>query len=342
MAQIVVAGHICLDIIPKFLGDAHLEPGRLIEVGEAELSTGGCVANVGLALNKLGVRVKLLGKLGDDPFGSIVVSLLNKAEPGMGESFVMRRGGVTSYSVVINPPNKDRTFLHMPGENNSFNAADVLPEALTGAEHFHFGYPPLMAKIFENEGTELEAIFRIAKAAGLSTSLDMSLPDPNSPSGRANWKLILKRVLPYVDFFFPSESEIEFMFGHSGNPEEYCVECLELGAGVVVIKCGERGIVAKTASHSRLLEVKTIDPTEWAERSESHGCFAVDVVGTTGAGDATISGFLRALLDGSRLTECLQAGCAVGACSVEAVDALTGIRTWEETQQRVANGWKTR
>jgi len=63
------------------------------------------------------------------------------------------------------------------------------------------------------------------------------------------------------------------------------------------------------------------------------------VIGTTGAGDATIAGFLAALLRDLPPDEAMNAALAVGACNVEAADALSGIRSWCETLQRINAGW---
>jgi sugar/nucleoside kinase (ribokinase family) len=66
----------------------------------------------------------------------------------------------------------------------------------------------------------------------------------------------------------------------------------------------------------------------------------VNVVGTTGSGDATIAGFISALLRDMCPEEAITAAVAVGACNVEAADALSGIRPWEETMRRVHGGWR--
>ena len=63
------------------------------------------------------------------------------------------------------------------------------------------------------------------------------------------------------------------------------------------------------------------------------------MVGTTGSGDATIAGFLSALLRDLSPEEAVTAAVAVGACNVEAADALSGLRTWDATWQRVRSGW---
>ena len=68
----VVAGHICLDVTPVFPPEASLSsirPGGITNVGPAEINTGGAVANTGLALRFFGADVRLMGKVGADPFG---------------------------------------------------------------------------------------------------------------------------------------------------------------------------------------------------------------------------------------------------------------------------------
>jgi sugar/nucleoside kinase (ribokinase family) len=112
---------------------------------------------------------------------------------------------------VISPPGSDRRFLHHPGANDDFSAQDVSEEALQDAHLFHFGYPPLMANMYSNGGRQLLELFQRAKSHGLTTSLDMAYPDPESAAGRADWRAILHNVLPYVDIFVPSLEEILYM-----------------------------------------------------------------------------------------------------------------------------------
>jgi sugar/nucleoside kinase (ribokinase family) len=66
----------------------------------------------------------------------------------------------------------------------------------------------------------------------------------------------------------------------------------------------------------------------------------VDVVGTTGSGDATIAGFLAALLRDVSPAQAMNIALAVGACNVEAADALSGIRLWGDTLRRITAGWR--
>src|SRR5450756_407654 len=81
MKRAVVAGHICLDIIPEIDHPFELTPGRLFEVGPPILGTGGAVSNTGVALHILGVPTTLMGKIGDDAFGDSVLAILRRYGP---------------------------------------------------------------------------------------------------------------------------------------------------------------------------------------------------------------------------------------------------------------------
>jgi sugar/nucleoside kinase (ribokinase family) len=316
--MIVVAGHLCLDIIPALTSDTEMRPGILVEAGKAQLSTGGAVSNVGISLHKLGAEVRLVGKVGDDAFGRIVLDILSSH--GLNGGATVDPVGDTSYTIVVSPPGHDRTFIHCPGTNDTYTAADVPDSALAGASHLHFGYPPLMAAMSADGGRELVSLFSRAKTRGLSTSLDMSLPDPSSAQGLVDWAGLLTTVLPFVDVFMPSEDELAYMLpGIGSEVPVLAAHCLKLGATTVVVKCGSLGVYG--VSSERI--------GHWQP------CFPAEVVGTTGSGDATIAGFLFARSIGLSFEKCLEAGCAVGACCVEVADAVSGIVSWVEVQKRV-------
>jgi sugar/nucleoside kinase (ribokinase family) len=185
--EVVVAGHICLDVIPMLHGPATIEPGGLIEIGPAALSAGGAVPNTGLALRRLGVPVRLMGKVGDDLFGRALLAALEARDPELAGSMVVAAGETTSYTIVISPPGVDRSFLHCSGANDTFTADDVRYDELTSARIFHFGYPPIMRAMYADGGTELRRMLARARDAGPTTSLDMCRPDPSGDAGRVDW-----------------------------------------------------------------------------------------------------------------------------------------------------------
>lgn len=349
--MIVVAGHLCLDVIPLITEGAQLEPGRLVEVGPSSFSTGGAVANVGLALARLGVRPSLVGRVGDDPFGEILRSKLGTGPDGAarGGGISVAAGEATSYSIVINRPGYDRTFLHHPGCNDTFSAKDLMSEKVRGAELIHFGYPPLMRRIHEDGGEALAQAFARLREQGTTVALDMAMPDPNGPSGRIDWQSFLSRVLPNVDLFLPSMDEISVMLGSrpdaasllARSPASVAERLLAAGPAIVGLKLGEQGLYFRTASADRVSTAgRCSPPPSWADRELLSPNFRVEVSGTTGAGDATIAGLLAALTHALPVEEALSVASAVGACSVEGVDAVGGVRSWEETRERIARGWE--
>jgi len=344
----VVAGHICLDIIPRIPGgnvQARLTPGALIEIGAALLSTGGPVSNTGRNLHTLGIDTRLMGKVGDDPFGRIILDLIRAQNPALVQNMIVVPGEVSSYSIVLSPPDADRSFLHCPGANHTFGADDLDCDVLRDVRLFHFGYPPVMERMYLDDGAELETMFRCAKETGVITSLDMAMPDPQGPSGRVDWRRILKRTLPYVDIFLPSLDELLVMLRRElpassqaadALLSEVAAEMLEWGAGIVVLKLGARGLYLRIGAPG----IAALPGAGWRERELWAPCFVPEpLVGTTGAGDATIAGFLAGVLRGQPVEAALTSAVAVGACNVEAADALSGVRPWDVTQARIAAGW---
>lgn len=356
MTDVLVTGHLCLDVIPSFAhGNVTFKPGHLTEVGAATFATGGGVSNVGLALIRLGVSTKLVGKIGDDFFGEAIVRILESYDANATKDLIIEKSGSSSYTLVLNPPNHDRTFLHNPGCNDSFTTTDIDLEKLGPAKLFYFGYPSLMKTIREDPEA-FAALYKEAKARGLTTCLDMSLPDAEGEAGRVDWRAFLETVLPHVDIFIPSLEETLFMlerpFYDSGEwqqemPASYLHDVTEtlLGLGVAVagIKLGEQGLYLRTAAKERLEQkafAENVDVTAWSSRELWSPIFNVEVRGTVGAGDSTVAGFLTSLLKGLNPEDALNMACAVGACCVEAPDASSGIRSWEETRARVNAGWE--
>jgi sugar/nucleoside kinase (ribokinase family) len=355
-AEVVVAGHVCLDMIPVLSGPAGLEPGRLLEIGPAEMSTGGAVPNIGLTLHRLGVPVRLMGKVGDDLFGSAVLEALRARDPQLAADMVVGAGEITSYSIVISPPGVDRSFLHCSGANDTFTADDVRYDELASARLFHFGYPPIMRAMYSDGGSELRRMLARARDAGPAISLDMCRPDPDGDAGQVDWPQLLKDTLPLVDMFGPSIEELLFMLDREtyGRLESGADvvdlallrrlgdQLLGMGTTVVAIKLGEQGLYVRTSDAARdFTDRLSLNADEWRDREVVSPCFrARRVAGTTGAGDCTIAGFLAALLRGEGPVQAATAATAVGAASVEAPDATSGVPPWPELAARIRAGWE--
>ena len=370
---IVVAGHICLDIIPTFdpamfaggalaLEDL-LVPGKLTTVGPAVTATGGAVSNTGLALHRLGAPTKLMGKIGDDLFGHAILDFIRSTGPGLADGMIVDPDAVSSYTLVINPPGVDRIFLHCPGANDTFGADDVDMDRVAGASIFHFGYPPIMRRLYGDGGVELAALMERAGATGAVTSLDASYPDPKTDAGQVDWWTLLAMVLPHVDIFLPSLEETLFMLDRRHHDRlaargeiirqadgellrSLADELLEMGVAVVGLKLGDQGLYLRTTSDAQrlagLIARLGLDADAWRGRELLAPCFQAQVVGTTGAGDCTIAGFLAALLRGASPVEAMTSAVAVGAFNVESADATSGIPPWPAVEARIQAGWTRR
>ncbi|NQU11040.1 carbohydrate kinase family protein [bacterium] len=346
----IVAGHLCLDVIPAFPETKQsfadlLRPGALVRIGAPVLATGGAVSNVGLALHRLGIRTRLMGMVGNDLFGQAIRAVIRGYAPSLLDGMIVRPGAVSSYTLVISPPGYDRLFLHCPGANDEFGAADIAVDRLAGARLFHFGYPPLMRRMYRGGGRELARIYRRVKQRGLTTALDMALPDPQSEQGRAPWREILGRTLPAVDIFLPSWDETCFMLGRRATEPDgpglaaVAGELLRLGAAIVVLKLGNQGAYLRTTPDPRRWAAVGAAPPgdtdAWTGRELLAPCYRTKVAGTTGSGDCTIAGFLAGYLRGLGPEACMTAAVAVGACNVEKPDAISGVRPWPAVQRRI-------
>ena len=371
MKKVIVAGHICLDISPGFKGTGVneigeiLRPGSTVYMDKCNVSTGGVVSNTGLALKSFGADVRLVGKVGNDPFGKIVIERL--AERNAHTDIIIAKGESTSYSIVLSPPGIDRLFLHNSGANDTFCSGDIPDSVFENASHFHFGYPPIMKKMYSGSGAHLAVLFKRVKNHGLTTSLDMAMIDPISPAASVRWDKILENTLPFVDFFMPSFEELCFMLDPkkletrqfqaekdnvsisriiniNDDVKPLAKRCIEMGAKVVVIKCGAPGIYYECTGRRdirNLCEQVGLNIEEWAKKKGFEKSFVPDeIVSGTGCGDTAIAGFLSTMLDGKSIKECVTIASGCGAMCVTKMDALSGLITLEDLRNRIDGGWE--
>jgi len=347
--DVVVAGYLGVDLLPEFPEDHSVpfaelfRPGKLIETGPLRISLGGAVANTGLALQRFGKRVLLNGLVGQDGLGDTVLQLLgaHDAEAGVRRTDAAE----TAYGIVIAPPGVDRMFLESTGCNRVFSCDDVDFDAVARSRLFHLGYPPLMERLFLDNGVELERIFARARECGAITSLDMALPDPDTPAGQADWQQILERTLPHVDVFLPSIEELFYMLDRprfekcaamadddivGAIPDnayrELGERLLALGTKIVAIKAGHRGLYLLTGDAEGVVD------RDWSRRTLRIEAAPVEesrMKNACGAGDAAIAGFLAALLDGLTIDQAGRLAAVAGRDSLYGSDTLEGLRDWD-------------
>ena len=367
--KVIAAGHICLDITPVFPEgkmervDQILSPGKLIEMGNADVHTGGSVANTGLAMKILGNDVSLMGKTGNDAFGQMIRNILDEYKAG--EGLIVDEKSSTSYSVVLAIPGIDRIFLHHPGANATFTAADIDFNKIREATLFHFGYPTLMQAMYADGGETLAELMRKVQEAGAATSLDLAAVDASSPAGCADWAGILGKTLPYVDFFVPSIEELCFMLDREkfnelqrraeggditdildveDDVKPLAEKCMVLGCKVLLLKCGANGMYLQTSSEDVLAKISSrveLDAKVWADQAIFERSYVPEkVLSGTGAGDTSIAAFLTAILQGEGPSMCLHLAAAEGASCVASYDALSGIKTLDILKEKIEKGWE--
>jgi len=367
--EAVIAGQACLDLTPIFQTKEtrHIEeiliPSRTVYVGNADIHAGGCVTNTGLAMHRFGADVRLCAKVAEDDFGRTILRQYRE-HISTEDMIISKEEEGTSYSMILAPAGIDRIFLHYPGVNTTLGKEDLDFDLIGSAKLFHFGYPQALRRMYLNGGEELEEIYREAKERDVTTSMDACGLDPDSEHGKADWASILKRVMPYVDIYVPSVEELCYMLNrplfeewtlraNGGNIGSVIGEeevasladtLLSWGAGILMIKCGPAGMYF-AVNEKNVLEKAGSDLrgnfTDWAGiRHFEHSFKPRKILSATGAGDTCIAAFLTAILRGYSWQKCLTYAAATGAACLEAYDALSGLLSFQEIDERIRDGWE--
>lgn len=300
---VVCLGILVADVVGRPLRSLP-SPGRLVLVDEMSLHTGGCAVNAATALARLTIPVEVIGKVGNDPFGDFLITVMN--ERGIGTRGVRRDDTAgTSATMVMVDPDGERRFVHYIGANAYLTLDDVDFGLLSGAAILHVGGSLVMPGI---DGEPTGELLRRAREGGTITFLDTVWDD----TGR--WMKLLSPVLPYVDYFIPSLSEAQALTGLQ-DPDDVARSLLECGPRTVALKMGDQGCLIRTASGDRL----------------RLPAYQVEAVDATGAGDAFAAGFIAGVYLGWSLEETSRLANAVGALCVTGVGASGGVRSLEET-----------
>lgn len=320
--SVLVAGHLCIDITPELTEVPELVAGQLYEIGAAELTLGGCVANTGLALAAAGVPTRVCGRVGNDPLGEIVRRLLAEHELDLRE-VTTAAGAATSYSIVLQLPDHDRTFWHHPGANSVFTGREV---TLDGVDILHVGYPPLLPGLLEDDAAPLLDLLKEARSREITTSLDLAVVDPRSTVAGVDWPRVFARIMPYVDIATPSVADITSALAISRMPDDDLVEecghrLIEDGCSVAVVSAGARGAYAISAGIDQLATAGTALASvrsRWSSTAEWVPAAAPErIVNTTGAGDAATAGLLYGLARGTGIRRATRLAARFAAAKIE-------------------------
>jgi sugar/nucleoside kinase (ribokinase family) len=301
--DVITFGDMCVDLI---VSGADVTPRfgqveKLVEDYGVEMGGSCCLFACQAA--RLGLRVGILGRVGDDDFGRLVVRRLGEC-------------GVDTRHVIVDPAlktglgialcqNGDRAILTYMGSICAIRPDDVSDEFLASARHLHHG------SFFLHTGlrSAIPDIFRRARAWGLSTSLDPNW-DPDE-----RWNSTLAEVLPLTDVFMPNEQEALHVT-RCASLEEATHQLRARGIPLVTVKRGPEG--ARAYGEQGMVE-----------------CSVTPVAGgdSIGAGDSFDAGFLAGWLRGLSPERCVDIGCRCGWSVAGAAGGLQGQPTWETVAQ---------
>lgn len=361
----VIAGYTCVDVIPDFKKTETFTsisnlfvPGKLIEIDGISFVLGGAVPNTGLVMKKFGKEVLLNGLVGDDFIGKIATEWLSKYNLSEGIKVTDRAG--TAFSIVIAPPGIDRIFLESPGCNQLFDTGFINFDAISQSRLFHFGYPPLLKQFYLNNGSQMVEMFSKIQKMGVVTSLDFSLPDPESESGKIDWPSIMQRILPYVDIFVPSLEEVLQIM----QPGEYAKiiasavsadvinqvltntvreigkRFIDSGIKILLIKAGHLGAYLLTGEVSSINK-KTylkLDKEKWDHCEIWCNAYKADplkIKNSSGSGDTSVAAFLSAIIDGENPESAIKYAAIAGRNNLYCTNSYEDLSNWQEMTKEI-------
>lgn len=310
MKKVACVGILVADVIVE---PALRYPGKgmLEQVNSITVHNGGNAMTASLNLRKLGVETAILGMIGKDMFGDLLMDRLTKANVDT-SGLTVSGETQTSASVLLIDGDGERSFFHCTGANARFSYSDINFAAIEDCDMV-FVTGSFLLDSFDGEGTR--DFLKKCKDAGKTTFLDVCW------DAKGQWGKLLDMSMPYIDYFMPSIDEAK-MIAAKNDLEEIAEVFIAKGVKNVVIKLGPKGSYLRKKGE---------------DRGKVFGAFSIDrPVDTTGAGDSFCSGFLAAWARGETESVCMEIANATGACSVTQKGATAGVKTYEETLSFIA------
>jgi sugar/nucleoside kinase (ribokinase family) len=251
-------------------------------VDQIRITPAGSAGGTAITLAKLGARVKSAGAIGQDELGDVLLELLERF--GVDTSLLVRRQDVqTSASVLPIRPDGSRPAFHVVGANATYTSADAPLRDIAAADFLHLGAPEFMG------GEEAAKILMAARKHDTVTSADLLAPGEQA-ADIVEW---VGPMFEHLDYLLPNEEQVQGLTG-SDDLVAGCRELVRRGVGCVAATRGAEGAVV-------------VD----SQGEEHVPALAVEVVDTTGCGDAFSAGFLRGIALGRSRREAAVLGCAV-------------------------------
>jgi len=316
MYDVTALGELLIDFAPKSV-DAAGYP-------TLAANPGGAPGNFLAALNKYGCSTAMIGKVGEDMFGHLLLNTLKEA-------------GIETRGVVVDPTqfttlafvsldesgNRDFSFARKPGADTCLNAAEIEPDLIDDTRVFHFGTLSLTNDPARNATHRAVAY---AKEKGKLITYDPNLRKPlwkNLDEAKAQmlWGLAQADVVKI------SDEEVEFLFGM--NPQEGAAHILSAyGVKLVFVTCGAQGCYYANKKACGMAE----------------SLKGIQVVDTTGAGDifggSAVYGLLETGaapqdLDGDALHRIVRFACTAAGLSTTKHGGISSVPAYEKVMEQV-------
>jgi sugar/nucleoside kinase (ribokinase family) len=295
--DVLVAGEINPDLILS--GDVEPSFGQVEKlVDSADLTIGSSSAIFACGAARLGLKVAMIGKCGDDVFGRFMLDEMQKRNVDI-ENVIIVAGGSTGLSVIL-ARGADRAILTHLGLIPTLKAEDIPEDLLRQSRHLH------VASYFLQTALQpgLPGLFARARSLGLTTSLDPNY-DPSE-----KWQGF-DTLLSQTNLFLPNEAEACSLA--RAEAAELAADRLSEKVETLAVKLGAEGALGM--DKKRKTRVASIP---------------VEVVDTVGAGDSFDAGFIYGCLQGWPIEKTLHAATICGALSTRAAGGTTAQATLSE------------
>lgn len=307
--RVTTAGLHIVDILGRHVDG--VPDGQGVElIEEIRMTVAGTAAATAIDLAKLGIEVATFGVVGNDELGSWLRSKM--------DSVGIDTAGITSVSThptsaTILPirPNGERPALHVQGANALLEPEHIPGAALCDSQVVHIGGSCLLPLL---DGQPTAKLLETARAAGAATTLDLiGMPD-------ADHEAIFGPCYPHLDYFLPNDEDAHMISGTS-SIRAAAAWFADRGVGTSLISLGADGVFVSVGSNDG-----TIIPA-----------FDVDVVDTTGCGDAFSAGFIAGLVEGRDVLEAAELGVAAGSLVATGLGSDAGISDREALDEFISS-----
>ncbi|MEU9871337.1 carbohydrate kinase family protein [Actinomadura sp. NPDC048021] len=294
MTVVTLGAHI-LDVLARPVEGIPDGQGTVV-VERIRVTAAGAAAGTAVALARLGNEVVSVGAIGADDLGDLLVTIMAREGVDV-RGLVRRTAEQTSASILPIRPDGGRPSFHVPGANLTLAPDAVGPGLLEAANAVHLGGPDVT---FGLNDPAFLAVLDAAREAGAVVTMDLLSTMPDLLDGAAAF-------LPHVDHFLPNEEQAALMTGED-DPEKAAAALLARGPRTVVVTLGGEGSIVATAEGAHRLPA-----------------LPVEVVDTTGCGDAYCAGFITGLTHGKDVLEAARWGTAAAATVAQGLGSDAGL-----------------